>query len=453
MIIKTMVFLILTPLMCFAESKDLNKSLNNYYNKFGSSGNLTAGAVYDGQRAGYMTGGGLSLRNRVMNEKIATISLPKFEAGCGGIDIFSGSMSFIKKDQIINQLKSVASNTAGYAFLLGLETLSPQSSNVMKQLQSWANQINGININSCEIASSLVDAAFPQKNLAEQQSCKNAAGAYANSSDQVEARGRCANKEGKSEVEVLKEANNPEMLKEEFNLAWEAIKFHDNSENYAEKEFFMSLMGTIIIRKDKDGNPKTDVIPSKINNESFLQVLLNGGTTEGLDCSGINKHEKCLVVITSNTTIPHENSFIGKVEERLTRIQTCIWNEEELSESDKQFLAQSRLPLWSFVNALTAYKKGYSPVDLSKVANIVAMDVLIKYLREVIEIVQSGCMQLKSKEAYTTDINEYLKTLAHIERTIKQHETRNRDMLLQEKHLIELIEKINQQLLSEIRIH
>jgi len=216
-------------------------------------------------------------------------------------------------------------------------------------------------------------------------------------------------------------------------------------------------MGTIIARKDKYGNPEMDVIPSKINNETFLQVLLNGGTAASFGCSDVslsNKHEKCIFVSTANTTISHKDSFIGKIEVRLKRIQNSILDEKILlSKEDKEFIGKSRLPLHRIINSLTADKKGYSPVDLCKLADTIAMDVLIKYLREIIEIVQTGCEQLKSREAYSTKIDEYLKSLSHIEKTLTNHEMQNRDTLLQEKHLMDLVEKIQQKLLTEIKIN
>lgn len=441
--------LLATPFVCFA---DLNDNLNKFYNKFDSSGNLSSGDVYNGQRCGYMTGGGLSIRNRVMNEKVGTISMPKFEAGCGGIDIYAGGMSFINGKQIVSQLKSVASSASGYAFLLGLESLSPQSSNVMKQLQSWANQINGIGINSCETASAMVGSVWPKETLAKQEICRGVAGKSGYMSDRIAGRQQCSNEGTYNDTMRKFEEDNPLILKEEFNLSWEAINRHGGCKSNVEKEIFMSLMGTVIAKKDETGKIKKEIIPSKINDDSFLLALLNGGKVNMLACSGKNEHEKCLVVQTFEQTVSHEISWIGKIETQLNNIQFCVLNDTKLEENDKNLLAKSRLPLYKIVNALTAYKKGYCPVELFQVANIVGMDMLMQYLREVIEVTRTGCRQLKATGAYSSEIDDYLKNLSSVERKIEQHEIHNRDLLIQEQHLIRLVEKIEQQLSSELII-
>ncbi len=108
---------------------DLNTHLNAFFDSFGSVANVNSAEIYEGQKAGYATGGGISVRNRVMNSKLGNVQLPEINAGCGGIDIYTGGFSFIKSDELINTLKSIGSNAKGYAFLLGLETVSPQIAN------------------------------------------------------------------------------------------------------------------------------------------------------------------------------------------------------------------------------------------------------------------------------------------------------------------------------------
>ena len=86
------------------------------------------------------------------SESIATVSLPSYRAGCGGIDAFAGAFSFIDSDQMIAFARAVAQNAAGFAFELALETISPVIAETMSKLRALAQWVNNQNVNSCETA-------------------------------------------------------------------------------------------------------------------------------------------------------------------------------------------------------------------------------------------------------------------------------------------------------------
>ena len=65
----------------------------------GAAVNTTGPTAFQGQASGHWTLGNLYLRAPVRSEQIATVSLPSFRAGCGGIDAFAGAFSFINSDQ------------------------------------------------------------------------------------------------------------------------------------------------------------------------------------------------------------------------------------------------------------------------------------------------------------------------------------------------------------------
>ena len=52
----------------------------------GAAVNTTGPTAFDGQASGHWTLGNLYLRAPVRSEPIATVSLPSFRAGCGGIE-------------------------------------------------------------------------------------------------------------------------------------------------------------------------------------------------------------------------------------------------------------------------------------------------------------------------------------------------------------------------------
>src|ERR1700722_3305751 len=188
-----------------------------------STGNITPAEIYQGQKAGYATGGGVTIRNRVQNLHPATITMPSFDAGCGGIDIYAGGLSFVNGAQLEETLKSIGSASAAYAFMLALETVSPQIANNIKQMQTWANNINSLNINSCETAAQLVGSVWPQQELASQHICQNIGTEKGFLSDRVSARHQCGTRD--SRKKGTDPGQNPDLLAlMNYNVAWEAIK-------------------------------------------------------------------------------------------------------------------------------------------------------------------------------------------------------------------------------------
>ena len=92
---------------------------------FGTMTNVTAPTAHLGQRRGVITGGSLVARNGITNTNLVSFVPPSFSAGCGGIDLFAGSFSFINFNQFVQLLRNVAGNASGYAFQLAVGAMCP----------------------------------------------------------------------------------------------------------------------------------------------------------------------------------------------------------------------------------------------------------------------------------------------------------------------------------------
>src|SRR5262245_22745233 len=116
--------------------------LNHFFNQMGFSNNVTAPNAYQGQGAGYYSGGSLFARDSVRDVQIASVDLPSFRSGCGGIDLFTGGFSFVNSQQLIDAMQNIINNSIGYAFNLALESTTPEIANVMKYINTLSNEIN-----------------------------------------------------------------------------------------------------------------------------------------------------------------------------------------------------------------------------------------------------------------------------------------------------------------------
>jgi conjugative transfer pilus assembly protein TraH len=151
----TLVFATLTS----QASANVSQSMQDWFNDIGAYGNVTGANAYRGQTMNFYTGGSLYMRTPVRNYPLASITPPSFRAGCGGIDLYAGSFSFINKDQFVALLRNIGNNAIGAAFNMALCSMSPDLCDLLKYLQDQVSKMNNLNINSCQAAEGIVTAA------------------------------------------------------------------------------------------------------------------------------------------------------------------------------------------------------------------------------------------------------------------------------------------------------
>lgn len=433
---------------------NLQSELDHVLDSFNSSSSTSSAEIYNTQRAGYATGGGLTMRNRLYNSKIGTVTMPKIDAGCGGIDIFMGGFSFINSDELVATLKDIGAASKGYAFMLGVEAVSPMISSNMSKLQSWANTINGMSINSCEHAQGLVGSILPRNNAIDEHICNSLSTTNQIYRDFIEARRQCSKKPRSKEIEM---SAAKEGILLDYNIAWEAIKKHVDFSNDTKKaELIMSLMGTIIIKKNEDGNGSAAYYPSKVNDENFLNNLMKGGKITLLSCKGekgSDAAKQCLVVKENMEVISEGDAWVGKTKTKLMAIQEKALSDSELTPDEISFISRSRLPLYKIVNALGAKKRSFATLDLVQLSEYVAKDMLSCYLREIINLVRAGCQEIRAKQFYGEQIDQYLNDLTRVETSLNEYEVRTRNQYATEADIMRNIQFLEEQIFSEINLN
>jgi len=68
----------------------IGEDLGRFFKRAGTSKNFNAPGSFKDQSAGYYTGGSMAVRNTVRSADLATVQMPGFRAGCGGIDAWGG---------------------------------------------------------------------------------------------------------------------------------------------------------------------------------------------------------------------------------------------------------------------------------------------------------------------------------------------------------------------------
>lgn len=136
-----------------------------------SSATSTAPGSYNTQTRGYYHGGNYSMRWPQTEDHLMSVSPPRLKFGCGGIDAFGGSLSYLDADYLVQKLQRIIQAAPTFAFQLALDEFCKQCVAAMMTAEEIADQINGIMVNDCQAAKTLVYSA---KNWSDVSSQENA---------------------------------------------------------------------------------------------------------------------------------------------------------------------------------------------------------------------------------------------------------------------------------------
>ncbi|MBA4118831.1 MAG: hypothetical protein C0514_08075 [Candidatus Puniceispirillum sp.] len=385
--------------------------LGSFFDKMGGAVNATDEGAYTDQTAGYYTGGGIYVRNGARNIQPMTLQMPSFRAGCGGIDLHLGGMSFVSGQELVSALRAIGSNAASYAFMLGLQTMSPQIYNVVSELNALAQKINQMNINSCEVAATAIGGVWPQSDMASKHLCTTMAGNLGAVSDWAKARQNCG-ADGKRDETLNRAKEDPkykDMLVGEYNLAWRAIQKNGFLAQDTElAEFFMTLSGSLISRKTGAGDEaplSVSYLASLADHGDLINALLSGGSAKIWKCDTTTE-DGCLKPTAQQVTIT--NPLERRVSDLLDSMVQKVYDDTKLSNVEIAFLNSTSLPIYKILNVSTAYQRGRAPIDIRDYAKTIAYDLLSQYLLDILDIITANVNELRSVQVEESHIRRLL---------------------------------------------
>jgi conjugative transfer pilus assembly protein TraH len=420
---KTLKGIVASLVLCLFSSSlqapGIAADLMTFFKSAGMASNVTSPGSYKDQTGGYYTGGSVMARTGARNAQLATVQMPGFRAGCGGIDAWSGGFSHISSEALVAMLRNIGSSAASYAFMLAVQTVSPQIYNIMNELNALANQINQTNINSCEAAATMLGGIWPKSDQSSKHLCQAMGSNLGAFSDWSAARQGCGAK-GDREGVLNRAGADPkykDMLVGEFNLAWKAIQA--NAFLSADKQLarlFLTLVGSIISRKNGESY-ETLMLPGHADRDDVLNGLLNGGDTPIYAC---DEEGKCLNPRLERIVLPDSSALFKRTDMVLESLIDKIYTDGMPTQEEKDFLNSTKLPVYKMLNVITAFRKGYAPLDIHQYAELIAIDILFKYVIEVIDIVHDSVAQLKSVQVDDAHMDRFLGQLRHARERITE---------------------------------
>lgn len=429
----------------------VSQDLDNFFNGMGYASNVTNPAAFESQAAGFFGGGSLYARNQVRQYQLVQLDLPSYRAGCGGIDLYTGSMSFLSNQKLVDLGKSVMTNAGAYAADVMLASTVPELKQV-RDFNLYLEQLaNHSSINSCQLGENLVGGMWPKTAASQQKICKDQAamGKDGLFSDYVQARMACS---GNGFDNVMNKASqDPERKKQVVinkNLVWsllQAKSFLNSDKELA--EMVMSLTGTLII--DKEG--KVTNVPSLAGNADLVNALIGTGsgvrTAKIWHCKDAGSNSQCMQVSLQDITIPEESTLTYKVRDIIRTINTKLINDEKPADRELNFLSMTSLPVMKFLSVLNSMHFGSSAVDIEEYSMLIAQDLLTNYLTELLTEVN---VATAGSELNTDLVKEIQKRINEATTRVASIDPKVGRKLQEKLTLIERMAQIEKQVASQM---
>ena len=128
------------------------------------------------QERGYGSLGTYSARWQNQTLQPVSFTKPRFEVGCGGIDLFLGGFNFMQMDHLVKKMKKIMGPAAAaFAFDIALGTLSAQARQSMGKLMAVIDRLNQLQFDECNAGKALVATVTDTVNPSKKGSEKTAA--------------------------------------------------------------------------------------------------------------------------------------------------------------------------------------------------------------------------------------------------------------------------------------
>lgn len=391
--------------------------MNNFFNGIGYASNATSPAAFQSQAAGFYGGGSLFVRNRISRYQLVQLDLPSYRAGCNGIDLFTGSMSFLGHKKLVDLGKQVMTSSGAYAVDVMLATTVPELKQVRDYLQTLEQKVNQMNVNSCEMAQNFVGGVFPKTAASQQKICKDQAamGRSGVVSDYVSARMDCAGDAHDGIME--KAAIDPEQKKQVVlnkNIVWSILQNNAFLKGDVQlAEMVMSLTGTLII--DKQG--KVTVVPSLAGSSHFIQALIGGHKSASIEqmwrCSDETNGTACLSVSLKEMNIEESQTLTARIRKMIEDLNTKLKNDDAPTAEEQNFLSLTMFPVMKFLTVLNSTHYNDAAVEIEGYSTLIAEDLLQHYLSGLLQDIANTTAGSAINEDLIKDIQTRIREAGH----------------------------------------
>ena len=262
--------------------------------------------AYESQRRMGFVGGSVMARTPISSVNIISFARPRLDAGCGGIDLFMGSFSFINMDQFVQLLRAIAANAVGLAFKAALHAISPSLEAILSKLETLVHNLNRTFRNSCSVAKSIMASGAGIGSLMDsvKQAATDIADLFKTGRNVVDDFFQALQNNFSNPNSSYEQEARPDLNPSIGNLVWKALMLNNTAASVgwvndtpidpfsgnAKKMamYVMSITGTVVNMKDEDYNPgeceggdsgdRCGVVPRKYGRIVHFTDILDGNS-------------------------------------------------------------------------------------------------------------------------------------------------------------------------------
>lgn len=362
---------------------DIKGDMLDFWDRTGGGANFTGATAYEGQRAGIISGGSAFIRTQPRNTQIASLQLPSFRAGCGGIDVFGGAFSYVTADEMVATLEAIMAQSAAYFFKAALHSLTPMLGEIAGQLEEIQQFANDANIDSCETAQLIGQGMFDQVSSVATQSCKIFLSMSGGAADRLAAAKDCGAGGRTSQVlNALPDGSLKDSIGVDTNLVWSVIQkdaFLGDAGNELIAELFMTMTGTVIVppRADDDSDGEIRVIPPIAWSANTVDAFISGGDLEVLRC---DTSAECLNPTRQTVTIDADDAFGRLVADHLIAINDGFASDDALAADTVAVIQQTGQPLMEAIKTARQVDPTVAEAHINAIADFVALELALSYI-------------------------------------------------------------------------
>lgn len=405
---------------------DLDDHMQHMFS--GMSANLTPPGTYSTARRGSISGGSLEVRTPVVvNPNVITFTPPSFSAGCNGISLHGGALSFVNMEQFQSTIKAIAANgtglVSGYAFKMALSAMCQSCAEELSKLMDTVNKVSAGLKNSCEAAKGLAAAAQPSMD-AIAGDVRNSLGIAATNGGGISDSLGSVNSWLTSNV---LDKVTPDAKKQKFgNVVYDALDgklgtWYTNGAGSVDVDLLqrtlMTMTGTVIIGTSADG--KDIAISRPPAKPALVARMLEGGQASIYRCADDSSGKPCTVVSESAMDTKTLKGFRPQVQEMLLGTSTSagivaklhLKGTNALSATEQAFLGAMQ-PNYRGLLELVSGSAGASGLVSDAVINIVSSQMLYLYLSQSLSAVRGAVQGLDRPEAkeVVADLDRLIKS-------------------------------------------
>ena len=412
------------------------KGKSSLLDKMGVYSNINRPKIWEDQLGGYATGGSIYARTPTTDLQLLSFDPPSFDAGCGGININFGGFGYIKGKQLEEMIKNIGSNALSYGVMLTIKSISPQIADLLENLEAMARFMNSQNINSCQMGASIAAGLFPKNEHTQRLACQTRKMGGGGIGDKLSgyftAREQC--NDATEMTSTNSQGKDQTLLPAEYNLVWHALKKEASNISRGDKEFLMSLSGTVLAIKGKDGSIAFKHKPSLMKGQMLNAIVFGGNLDEGFQVYACDKEEDCLHPKIVTRKWEKEDSILYKVSAVMESLENKVLEENagvsvSLDAKEKDLLSRSAVPILKLIS-LNAGLKGHGiKYTVEDYAEAVAFDYVIGYLDDLVDFVYRAVGNLEHAQIESEKIKEFKGEIKGIKQELFRERSKAMDRL------------------------